>query len=248
MPSHLSDIGFHVESDQDFEELALQACREGQTFPNSTGTYVRWAPGAGVELWAQLDQDDEVIGLNPHFQGESSMKVGLTERVSRPNDSPLDGAFYAWANPQTDDPQSGEYPFVFDVPNYQLCNPRLPTIVQVQLAAFAHSLETFESEAAYEQSQSEVKFASQSFIPAGLFTPDGEMTEPPQAHAIFTGHVLETSLITNPVTDAIFCWARVQTLGGEVDVVADPETLEGTIVKGGVLSGSFWLSGIVLTP
>lgn len=247
MASHLSDIGFRVESDKDFEELAFQVCREGHVLPVAAGSYVRWAPGGGVELWAQLDQDDEVIGLNPHFRGESVMKVGLTEKLSRPDDTPLDGAFHAWAHPQNSDPKSGEYPFVFDVPNSQLCTPRLPAIVQVQLAAFAHELQTYESEEAYEQSQPEIKFASESFIPTGLFSPGGEITQPPQSHAIFTGHVLKTALLTNPVTDEIFCWAKVRTLGGEIDVVADPETLGGPVVSGGVLSGSFWLSGIVLT-
>lgn len=43
-----------------------------------------------------------------------------------------------------------------------------------------------------------------------------------------------------------FCWAKVRTLGGEMDVVADPQILEGFLVKDGVVSGSFWLSGRIL--
>lgn len=73
-------------------------------------------------------------------------------------------------------------------------------------------------------------------------------SDPPLAYAIFTGHVLETSIITNPVTDHEFIWAKVRTLGGEVDMVSDPVLLNGPVVKGGVVSGSFWLSGRIVTP
>ena len=38
---------------------------------------------------------------------------------------------------------------------------------------------------------------------------------------------------------------HVSTFGGEVDVVADPVLLNNVIVKGGVVKGSFWLSGTV---
>jgi hypothetical protein len=65
----------------------------------------------------------------------------------------------------------------------------------------------------------------------------------PEAYAILTGHVLETSIITNPITDSDFCWAKIRTLGGELDMVADPLMLNGFLVKGGIISGSFWLSG-----
>jgi hypothetical protein len=52
--------------------------------------------------------------------------------------------------------------------------------------------------------------------------------------------------VTNPHTQQAFWWARVRTLGGEFDVVADPEIVEGTIVQGGVIGGSAWLSGRIV--
>ena len=247
MPSHMSDIGFQLNSQDDFHQLASQACEEGEALETDNGTYIRWAPGEGIELWAQLDRDNDVIGLNPHFRGKGLMRVGLVQEVSRPEGTPLDGSFHAWANPPEDDPEEGEFPLVFDVPNYQLRKVQLPSILHVQLAAFAHELQSYESDEAYEQSQSEeIKFASKSFISSGLFGPEGGATEPPLAHALFTGHVRETSIVTNPVTGNGFCWAKVRTLGGDVDVVADPVLLNGLLVEGGVISGSFWLSGFLI--
>ena len=247
MPSHMSDIGFQLNSEDDFHQLVAQACEEGEALEADNGTYIRWSPGEGIELWAQLDRDNDVIGLNPHFRGKSLMRVGLVQEVARPDGTPLDGAFHAWANPSEGDAESGEFPFVFDVPDYQLRKVQLPSILQVQLAAFAYELQSYESDEAYEQSQSEeIKFASESFIPSGLFTPEGGATAPPLAQALFTGHVRETSIVTNPITKNDFCWAKVRTLGGDVDVVADPVLLNGLLVEGGVVSGSFWLSGFLI--
>src|SRR5688572_20347277 len=120
MPSHLSDIGFQIEGEEAFEELASRAYDEGEAFDTSVGTYVRWAPGKGVELWLQLDRDDNIVGINPHFAGSSLMRAGLTQRLTRSDGAPLDGAFYAWANPEGEEPTLGDYPFVFDAPDYHM--------------------------------------------------------------------------------------------------------------------------------
>jgi hypothetical protein len=250
MPSHLSDIGFQIEDEEAFQQLASQAYEEGETFDAGGGTYIRWAPGGGVELWLQLDHEDDIVGINPHYAGRSLMRAGLTQRLTRPEGAPLDGAFYAWANPVGEEANSGDFPFVFDAPDYHLNSAlSLPSIVDVRLAAFAHELQSYESDEAYDESQpEEMKFASESFIPSGMFDPGGGSIEPPLAHAIFTGHVLETSINTNPATNNEFIWARVRTLGGEIDVVADPVLLNGPLVVGGVVSGAFWLSGQIVKP
>lgn len=175
------------------------------------------------------------------------MRVNIVEEIKRPDSTGLGAGYYGWANPPDDGAEEGDFPFVFDVPNYKIQEPRMGSVVVVQLAAFAHELESYGSVEEFERSQAEgLKFASRSFIPSGLFTPQGGETVPPQAYAIFAGHVLETSLITNPVTASDFCWAHLSTLGGEVDVVADPVLLNNVIVKGGIVKGSFWLSGVLI--
>ena len=245
----MSDLGFLVESKADFEALALKALEHGTDIQTASGTYVRWSPGAGIELWMQLDAAGDVVGLNPHYAGQTRMRVGLTARVPRPESSILDGAFHGWADPADAEPESGAYPFVFDAPDYELTGGVVvPSICAVQLTAFAHELKAYESEESYEAAQTgPLKYAAESFIPAGLFNAaSGESTEPPQAHAIFTARVLDTALITNPTSEREFCWAHLRTLGGELDMVADPDLLSGYLTKGGIVSGSFWLSGRVL--
>ena len=241
----MSDIGFNVETEEEFQELASRAYEEGKAFEMIDGAYIKWAPGEGIEVWLQVDVNGDIVGINPHFSGSSSMRVCLDERI-RGLEGSLDGAFHAWANPENETPDTGDFPFVFDVPDFHLTEAtKLPAFVTIQLAAFAHELRSFDSDEDYEKSQThEIKFASESFIPAGTFVPEGQ---PPLAEAVFTGHVLETSLITNPVTGREFCSAKTRTLGGEIDVVADPALLNGLLIEGGVLTGSFWLSGRLLS-
>lgn len=239
----MSDIGFNIETDEQFQELAERAYDEGEVFETPDGTYIKWAPGDGVELWLQVDHEG-AVAVNPHFSGTGLARVALNKKILRTEGNLLDCAFHAWANPHGAASESGDCPFVFDVPDYQLNAIELPAFVTIQLAAFAHELESFDNDEAYYQSQpSEFQFASESFIPSGLFLPGGEKIEPPLAEAVFTGHILETSLVTNVVTGAEFCWARTRTIVGEIDVVADPVLLNGPMIEGGVLTGSFWLSG-----
>jgi hypothetical protein len=197
-------------------------------------------------MWLQVNANNELIGMNPHYAGRSAVRVGLTARLPSAGPSELDGSFHGWADPHADDaPDAGCYPFVFDAPDYRLHEElSLPAQKQVQIAAFAREITAFETVAAYEASQTgDLKYASQSFIPSGLFTPAGDSTVPPQAQAIFAGHVLAADKKINVLTDREFYWALVETYGGAYDVVIDSNLLAGVPAVGGVISGSFWLSG-----
>jgi hypothetical protein len=174
------------------------------------------------------------------------LRVGVVDRVCRKNDTALDGAFHVWAAPEGDEPDGGAYPFVFDAPDAGACSElRLPSIGEAQIAAFAHEITFYESAEAYDASQANkgARFASRSFIPSGLFTPEGTSTSPPQAFAIFTGHVIEADIRRNSMTEVPFYWALVDTLGGRYDVVIDRNLLPDVPTSGGILSGTFWCSG-----
>jgi hypothetical protein len=240
--NHFSTIGIPLESKETFFDYAEMAINKGKKIKTASGTYSKFNMGQGVELWGQLNHDNEIIGINPHFTGTSKSKIRLIHKIEDPNNNELDGKIYAESEPGVD----GEftYPFVFDMPDMAAHKLSYPVIREVQLAAFAHELSIWKDEEEYENSQSDgPKFASESFIPSGLFSPDGDTTNPPQAMAIFTGHVLHTSKIENKYTGAFFYYSKVKTLGAEIDVVADPELVDKDICVGGIVSGSFWLSG-----
>ncbi len=58
------------------------------------GRYLRWSSDCGAEIWIQLDDANDLIGMMPHFAGESLIRVGITSRINRPDDTVLDGAFF----------------------------------------------------------------------------------------------------------------------------------------------------------
>ncbi len=246
MPNHFSALGFLVKTSEDLSNLAMQAVRAGQEIEvPGQGSYIVWAPGEGIELWVQINQEGQIIGLNPHFKGEAIMPVGLTKRILRPKDTALDGAFYGWANAPEDDPEMGEYPLAFDVPDYRVYDAlQLPKVANIQLAAFAREIKVYEKKEALQATGS--RMAVESCIPSGTFrlqSQGGGPIDLPESEVIYHGRVLETAMLTNPFTHLSFHWTRIRTLGGEVDLVADPAIVKSTIVKDGVAGGLFWLSG-----
>jgi hypothetical protein len=248
MASHFSSLGIPMSDRDIYFEYFKKSYENGKHINTDQGMYTKWEIGNGIELWGQVDKNSDAIGMNPHFSGSTEMKVRIEKRVNKPDDTVLDGAFYGWADP-SDSENDGSYPFVFDVPDvatYQ--SIKLHQIVTVQLTAFAHEISAYLNDEEYEKSQDkEPKFASEAFIPSGLFSPDGSDNNSPQAYAIFTGHILDTKEIINPYTNNRFLWARVKTLGGEIDIVIDPEILEGNLTIGGIVSGSYWLSGKIIS-
>jgi hypothetical protein len=246
MPSQFSAIGFAVASGEDLATLASRVADRAETIDAGAGQYLKWAPPSGEQLWLQVKRNGDAMGMNPHFAGKSSVRVNLEARVARDSHTPLDGTFLGWANPPAPAGPGGDYPFVFDCPDAAThVALELPAIAVAQIAAFAQQVSVYASKDAYDDSQAaqHMNFASQSFIPSGLFSPAGEPVDPPEPHALFAGHVLEAVERRNAVTGQPFWWALVETIGGTYDVVIDPALLPALPQPGNVLSGWFWLSG-----
>ncbi len=170
--------------------------------------------------------------------------MSLLSFIARPA-VPLDGAFYGRLNPDPANPEKGTAELLFDMPDAALHRAlALPAVCEVQLAAFAQRLDAYPDEIAYMEAQEGgMVYATTSLVASGLYVRPGEL---PEAQLLLSGWVQETALLVNPATGLLFRWARVQTLGGEVDVVADPAVVQGVVRVGGVVSGAFWLSGRVL--
>ncbi len=249
--SNLSDIGFDIQSEEDFYSLLERAYEKSTSLLTTKGTYFQFSDKSGAELWIQMSKKNELLGANPHFKGKSKRKVSITASIDRP-ESVLDGAFHSWADPmENDNPESGAYPFVFDVPNHKkYVGIEIPQTIEIQLSAFAQEFEYYESEDDFANGQEgEPKWASQSFVPSGLFNPgEGDDPNPPEALGIFAGIIKQTEKRKNEFTGQEFYWMLVDTLGGEIDVLADLRFFENSAPKvGGVVHGQFWLSGDLLS-
>ncbi len=248
--SNLSDIGFPVQNEQEVNVLITETINRVESIKCPQGFYLRFADVSGAEIFLQGNNEQELIGFNSHFAGKSRRKVGLTKMIER-DSSELDGGFKAWANPRSANVEvSSEYPFVFDVPDFRMVDQTpLPRICEIQLTAFAsNDFKVFADEKEYDASQeSELKYAAKSFVPSGLFA-FNDQDEAADLNAVrpigtFAGEIKEFELKINELSNEKFYWFLVETLGGEVDVVADAKLVLTEPQIGGIVTGQFWLSG-----
>lgn len=248
--SNLSDIGFPVQSEQDVNVLITETIKRVESIKCPHGIYLKFTDPSGAQIYLQGNLQQELVGFNPHFDGKSRRTVSLTKAIER-DSSELDGGFQASANSQDNADNSVEYPFVFDVPNFRIVpNYQFPQFREIQLTAFAsNDFKIFDDEESYLDSQvDEPKLASKSFIPSGMFLPDENKTaiEPPRPIGIFAGEIKEFELKTNQLSNEKFYWFLVESLGGEIDVVADVKLISNEPKIGGIVSGQFWLSGKIV--
>jgi hypothetical protein len=250
VPSQFSAIGFTVSSGEDLAALASRVAERAETINAKSGQYLKWAPPSGEQLWLQVKYNGDAMGMNPHFEGKSSVLVAVEARVARDAHTPLDGTFLAWANPPTGAVSGGDYPFAFDCPDAATHDAlTLPATLNAQIAAFAQQITVYPSQQAYDAAQAAegLPFGSRSFIPSGLISPSGEPVTPPESHALIAGQVIEAAERRNAITGQPFWWALIETVGGTFDVVIDASLISNPVQAGQILAGWFWLSGRLQT-
>ncbi len=250
MPSHFTSIGFPAESVEEIEALALKVIADTRTFNCPKGRYLRWASGEGAELWLQMDEAYNLIGVTPFFQKKSVMNVSITRVFHREDDTVLEGAIRGWVNPKHHNPQIGAFEFVCDVVDIgRYPNLDVPLISPIRLSAFAYNLDVFSSLEAFHASETgQGKPNPESFVQSGL-TKMGERTSLlPESYADISGRVVETAILRNSHTNQEYYWVLVRTEGGIIDVVCDPTLVAEPITSGDIVSGYFWLCGEILKP
>jgi hypothetical protein len=262
MASNLSTIGFVFPDEASFQGMMLKCAGEAIAGLScgAQGEYRIWRSRSGAELWFHIgagqNGETEILGLTPFFEGQSQVKLKLTEAVHRPDDNPLEGAFYGWVSP--DETGEGDYPLVFDAVDFAARSATiLPVIETVRIAGFAREVKAFATEADYfaaNAAASGPRLAAKSFIPMGLFAAasaadDAAATEAmktPSSHALLTGRVLDHRSFTNETTDRPFHWMLVESLSATYDVLADPGIVQGEILPGATVEAVCWLFGRTL--
>lgn len=250
--SNLSDIGFPVSGEHDVNQVIMDILPHLEEVPCLPhGYYFRFLDESGAQIYLQTNAAKEIIGFNPAFDGESQRTVELNEDIER-DTSDLDGAFRC--TNKFGGEETANYPLVFDSPDFRVHSTEtLPVERSVGITAFAsNDLEIFDTAEEFRaKSGGELDLADKSFIPSGLYTfsEEGEPVEqePPQAHAILTGRITECQKRRNSFTGNEFYYFVVESFGGFVDIVADPKLIQSEPKIGGVVKGSFWLSGKVLS-
>jgi hypothetical protein len=253
VPSSFSTIGVPiVGSEEQYDAWARRVAAEGRAVRAHGGDYRLLSSDAGAQLWAGLDRRGRVLGLVPHFAGAARCRARLTDRITRAGETRFEGAFDGWivegepASPA--DSSYDELPLLFDVPDaLTYADLRLPALADVQIAAFAFECTWHRDVEAYQAAQEgegeDIRFAEQSFVYTDPFAEDPERA----AIAVISALVEDTAVRVNELTGLGFRWALARTLIGNVEIVADPVVVQGEPTAGGVVHGTFWLSGRIGT-
>ena len=235
MANHFETIGLKVNSMEELEDFYAQCTQLGKEIDTKFGKYFFWDMGSGAELWGQLDFNND-IGINPHFSGISAFNAILEHEIKDEERPVMDGSLYCQS-------VDGSYPFAVDIPNLAVKDIEFPMTCLLQISAFAHTIDLYDTEEDYEKHNASSKppLATEHFLPSGLFTKDGGTAT---AHTIFGGYVKKAEKRKNPVTGLYFYYALVKTYGGEIDVVIAPDLIEdeNKLRENAVLAGTFWLS------
>ena len=250
MPSHFTSIGFPAETIEEIEALAFRVIDNTLTINCPRGRYLRWASGEGAELWLQMDDNYNLIGMTPFFQKKSVMTVGITRVYRREGDSVLEGAIRAWANPKHHSPQSGSFEFLCDVVDLgRYPNMDLPFLSPIRLAGFAYNIDVFSSLDAFQSSEiGQGKSNPEYFASSGVMRSETGSSPPLDSNAEISGRVVETALLKNLYSRQAYHWILVRTDGGMVDMVCDPTLVTEPIAPGHIVSAYCWLCGQVLKP
>lgn len=257
MASNLSTIGFQFADEQQFRETMIACAGDAaDQIDCAAGHYGIWSSRSGAQVWFHLGRTQageiEIFGLTPFFEGKSDVALTIRRAVQREGDNAFEGTLEAIIETQSGD----AYPLAFDAIDFALSGAEeLPAKHRVRLSAFARDVTVYDSEASYyaaaEQGSGPV-FAAQCFVPVGMLA--SEQTEegvtPPQpvapSAAYFAGRIVEHNKLVNDKTGRAFDWLVVETLGVELDVLADPQVVEGEPQEGGTVAVNAVLFGRIV--
>jgi len=248
MPDHFRTVGFTLEPSE-LQSLLERAVGRGSVIEAPNGDYRVWTPGAGAELWVNLYRLDgekrKLAGATPHFASDARMHA-IVEGIEPNPDFALEGELYAWASPGGE--EHGLYPFSASVPDFDasLAKRGVPFRAVLALAGFAHELRWWPSDAAYQQSLRDepTGFATTSLLPIGLF---GSNAGRARSQGIVTGTIRACETRINPATERAFWRIRVETYGGEIDVLAAPDVVAGEPIVGGIVRATCWLTARIVS-
>lgn len=237
--NHFADIGFKGASTQELLETS-KFIKRGKIVAAKKHNYSLAKDKSGASLWFWYSKDG-ISCLNPHFEGKTRSKVFLTG-VETTSNCENCVVLTGWMSPSEDDnPDSGFYPFGFSVPNYfSLKEFSFPQIADVQICAFAEEISVYEDEEDFNKQNKDL--AANFFIPSGRFPVD----ENRRSEALFAGTIQSAKKLKNSFTGMEFYWLVVDTYGASIDLVCGLEMDKFDLRSKKIVSGRFWLSGIIM--
>ena len=237
MPSHLSDVGFHFNEKNFYDELiqmfdALMQ-ESSRTVTVSDKTYLVLYIDRDIEFWLPVGENRTIdpSSFELHFNTHRWDDVVNPEWVSK-GYRDMQGIVTLWE-------KSEEYPMNITVPN-AVCTPRLDNgkVYKAQIVCFAETINAYKSEEDFHKDYEQV--SERAFIPTGKFTEDADDTE--TSTSFLTGIVKKVNLKTNSYTKNDYCHLLVESYDMDYDILVDAGFAKG-IEIGDIIATMVWMSG-----
>lgn len=247
--SHLSDIGFRVETTGDVGKIIFkfQNKAENKKFGKNFQFNLKDESGA-VFYWYGRKKSffvkEKIIGFIPAFKGEISQKVKVVHLL--PNKKfPLEPSLRLWIYNNKE-----EYPLIVDMPNYlEIQRFKFEDLKEIHAVLFAQNFEYFTDEdeffKKYPKGDNVSVPAPGMFIPTGTFSPKNDPKFKEQAKCWCYGRVIKEEKLENKLTGEYFYHFIMKTYAADYDVVVDVKDVNTKPNIGAIIGGEFWICAII---
>jgi hypothetical protein len=218
------------------------------------GNYRVWRSQQGAELWFHYPRraaaparsgagstaataGERPVAVTPFHRGLSKCPIKIGRYLSADRVNPLEGSCMAWLPAQAGG--GPEQVVVVELAPYGLHVLRSPPYTTTaQIVCFAHAVWAFPDVASYSR-----QTPGNRRIHAGSIAPVTQADVPevklsyqqsPITLGLATGIVRRAIRHTNPETRAPYYWLLLETKRGAIDVLANPDAVEGDISEGHV--------------
>jgi len=256
--SHFSSIGLAADGQDGFVRLIDQVMEGAVDDAPATppARHVRWTDASGASVAIHADAPPEIACVTPYFVSPSPTRWRVRTHAAAldPECAHCGGADCDVLDDAGELVTRTTAQWLHFVP-YRTWLADGTRDFPLEVVAFAHQASFFATEQAFSDGQAAwfgdepmaatgkpMRLATESFMPTGMFAEAGA-TVGERAVVLFAGRVESVARPVNALTSRSFLHARVATLPGALDVVADPAVLEGTPAVGALALVSGWLVG-----
>lgn len=239
MPNHFSDIGFRITKDN--LETAIGKIYNGtrkdsfNVEASNHAEYIMLNIDEQIEIWFPVKNNKiSPFSFTLFYRTNTFLEIENAERI-KDNYSMYDAALPDYYPLRIMCPTPKLYPYLSKYKKYKC-----------QVACFADQMKVYKNaDEFYEDSPYGEKFGVNMLVPSGTFGPDEE-TGKINSRIIMSGTVKSFEERTNSFTGRCYDFIRVETYGGEYDILADPEFIPDDISEGDIIFGLFTLYGKIM--
>ncbi len=229
------------------DAIARIARSKGRRIVCADGEYRTWLSPGGAEIWLHyphragdasagrpLEPIDDLKGMTVFQRGASVIRMRVHRRLSWKPENALDGVCIASLPALRR--KGRAMPFVFEQLGYGVEPMPTPFEARVQVAGLAHRVWAYATETEFLRAIPSQRLVARGSIAA--MEPD-EVADArliyrtkPGALWLVTGVIQKSIQLRNTLADKPYYWLLVETDRGRIDIVTNPDVIEGDISAG----------------